>query len=276
MQSNPVGIIGCGFVGGAMQKSLEKRGQKTVIYDKYKELGSLAETLTCDIIFLCLPTPFVEGFGYDLGSIKDTCTYLKANKYNGVVVVKSTVEPGTCQDLANHYNLCIFHNPEFLTARTAFEDLDGQKHIVIGTTRFVSPTDGHWQNKFVYPYHTLYDFYHKLYPEAEISTSTSEESELMKLFCNNFYAVKVQLFNEFYFVSQKMNADFEKVKAMMFKNGWINPMHTKVPGPDGKFSFSGSCFPKDTGALNHFMKTNGTPHEVLEAAIKERNSMRKD
>ena len=63
---------------------------------------------------------------------------------------------------------------------------------------------------------------------------------------------------------------------MMLKNGWINPMHTNVPGPDGQLSYGGLCFPKDTNALNEFMKRNDIPHRVLDATIGERNEMRDD
>jgi UDP-glucose 6-dehydrogenase len=62
----------------------------------------------------------------------------------------------------------------------------------------------------------------------------------------------------------------------MLKNNWINPMHTTVPGPDGKMSYGGLCFPKDTNALNHYMRRNGIPNKVLNATIEERNEMRED
>ena len=62
----------------------------------------------------------------------------------------------------------------------------------------------------------------------------------------------------------------------MLRNGWINHMHTQVPGTDGKLSYGGYCFPKDTNALLEYMKTMDSPHEVLEATISERNKMRED
>ena len=43
----------------------------------------------------------------------------------------------------------------------------------------------------------------------------------------------------------------------MLKNGWINHMHTEVPGQDGKLGFGGACFPKDTAALLADMKREG-------------------
>ena len=62
----------------------------------------------------------------------------------------------------------------------------------------------------------------------------------------------------------------------MLKNKWINPMHTNVPGVDGKLSYGGYCFPKDTNALLNHMKREGTHCKVLEATIIERNIMRDD
>ena len=62
----------------------------------------------------------------------------------------------------------------------------------------------------------------------------------------------------------------------LIKNGWVNEMHTNVPGPDGQLSYGGACFPKDTQALYHSMLENGSICEVLGATISERNKMRKN
>jgi UDP-glucose 6-dehydrogenase len=62
----------------------------------------------------------------------------------------------------------------------------------------------------------------------------------------------------------------------MLKNQWINPMHTNVPGPDGNISYGGLCFPKDTKALNSYMKKYNSDNKVLQSSIDERDSMRDD
>ena len=260
-----IGCIGHGFVGGALDKSFTSRGVSVSIFDKYKKIGSVDDILECDAIFLCLPTPFVNGHGFDIGALIENLRQLSKKNYSGLVIIKSTIEPGTCDTLALQYNLKIIHNPEFLTARTAFEDFDSQKHIVLGYTKYSKEHVSHIES-----------FFMKLYPDAEVSICTSKESESMKIFCNNFYAVKVQVFNEFYLLCQKIGADFETVKELMLKNGWINEMHTNVPGPDGKVSYGGECFTKDTSALRHFMNVSGTPNAIIDAAITERNKMRKD
>jgi UDPglucose 6-dehydrogenase len=259
-----VAQIGNGFVGSALHRSFEKKGANTVIYDKYQKIGCIESVLDSDVTFLCLPTPYVEGDGFDLSAICENLKKLSFFKYNGLCVIKSTVEPGVTKSLASEYGLNIAHNPEFLTERTAFEDFDGQKHIVLGMVEPSEAFDG------------LVLFYKKLYPDAMISICTSDESEAMKLFANSFYAQKVMIFNEMFMLCNSLEISFDKVKSLMLKNGWIAPHHMSVPGPDGRVAYGGACFPKDTSALNELMKKNGTPNSVLQAAITERNDMRDD
>jgi UDPglucose 6-dehydrogenase len=265
-----VGICGLGFVGSAIEKSFRLKGvTNLIVYDKYKNggIGNFDDLLYTDIIFLALPTIYDEELGaYDLSPINETLTKLQLLGYNNIIVNKSTVEPGTNKVFADEFGLKLVHNPEFLTAATAFEDFHNQKHIVLGATPYCSTDD---MDK-------LNDFYQSLYPDAVISVCQSDESECMKSFVNCFYAAKIQFFNELYLTCQSINTDYDVVKNLMLKNGWINPMHTNVPGTDGQLSYGGLCFPKDTNALLQFMKRNNVSHKVLEAVITERNEMRSD
>jgi UDPglucose 6-dehydrogenase len=269
-----VGLFGRGFVGEALYQSFTKRGAEVFSYDKYKNIGSFESAAAQEVIFLCLPTPYVEGFGFDCSALYEVCNELSDKvvrnyslKSERTIVIKSTVEPGILRKFSEKYPWFNFvHNPEFLTARTANEDFDNQKHIVLGHDQY------HSDPKVKY----LSDSYKVMYPDAKITLCTTVDSESMKIFVNNFYAVKVQMFNEFYMLCQRTGADYEVVKEAMLENGWINPMHTNVPGPDGSLSYSGACFPKDTKALLHLMKTLGTPHEVLEGCVSEQRKMRND
>lgn len=254
--------IGNGFVGSALNKSFYLNGTNIAIYDKYQNIGNIEEILDSNIIFFCLPTPYLDGIGYDLSAIEENLLKLKEKKYKNLVVIKSTVLPGTCRSLEKKYGIKIVHNPEFLTERTAFEDFHNQQHIVLGFNSKVNKS--------------IVNLYKKNYPDAKISICTSDESESMKIFCNTFYAIKVQIFNEFYLLCNTLNIDFNNVKNLMLKNGWINPMHTTVPGPDGSLSYGGHCFPKDTSALLEQMIKMNTPNEVLLGCVSERNKMRKD
>ena len=267
-----VGIIGIGVVGNAMYRSLLEKsnnnsagGDVIVAYDKFKNIGSFDDMLDTDMVFLCLPTLYsYNTSSYDKTALHEICGKLAENNYQGLVVIKSTVEPTTTQSFANKYKLSMFHNPEFLSARTAFEDFRDQSHIIIGQS---SNSTSDQLDKLV-------GFYQKYFPGAQISTCVSTESECVKIFCNCFYAVKVQFFNELYLMCNKLNIDYSTVKNTMLKNNWINPMHTDVPGPNGQLSYGGMCFPKDTNALLSFMKELNTPHAVLEGTVVEHDSMK--
>lgn len=86
--------------------------------------------------------------------------------------------------------------------------------------------------------------------------------------------MKISIFNEFYIMCREKGMNFEKVKEMMILNGWINSMHTNVPGPDGKFGYGGACFPKDTSALFRFMQRENLPHRMIEASVTENQELR--
>ncbi len=261
-----ISIIGIGVTGKALQKSFTLKEIKQSNYDKYKNIGNIEDCLKSEIIFLCLPTLYDSKIKeYNKKSIYETVEYLSKNNYTGSVVLKSTVEPQTTDKLYYKFNnINLIHNPEFLSSLTAFEDFHNQNHIVIGKQENCSDE----------AYNNIIHFYKKYY-NAKISECSSTESESMKLFVNNFYASKIQLFNEYYLLCNKIGVNYNNVKDMMLKNGWINPMHTDVPGQDGKLSYGGACFPKDTMALNEFMKKQCSNNKVLEAVIEEQKELRK-
>lgn len=267
-------IFGLGFVGNSMYNSFKNKGMEENLnlfgFDKFKDggIGSMDLGLSSDIIFMALPTMYDEVSGcYDKSAINECCDYLNKNNYMGLVVIKSTVEPETTDKLSKKFpKLAFVHNPEFLTARTAYEDFHSQKHIVLGKATTCP------ESKLL----TLQNFFSTYYPDAEFSICSSLESESMKIFCNSFYSVKVQFFTELYQLTKSNGSNYDTIVKMMLKNNWINPMHTQVPGPDGKISYGGLCFPKDTNALNKYMEKYSSPNKILESCINERNDMRDD
>ena len=270
MENIRVAIIGMGFVGSAIYDSFKLKGIESSVFDKYKNggIGKFKDCLDSDLIFLALPTLFnIERELYDKDAIYETCDLLSNNKYSGIVIIKSTIEPKSIIRLEERYPLLKFiHNPEFLTSRTAFDDFHNQRHIILGRGNCIDDTD----------FNRVCNFYRVLYPDAELSCCSATESESVKIFLNCFYSVKVQFFTELYLLCQKNGTDYNKIRDIMLKNNWINRMHTTIPGPDGNISYGGLCFPKDTNALYHYMMKNEVPCKVLEACIKERDTMRSD
>jgi UDPglucose 6-dehydrogenase len=268
MNEQLISVCGLGVVGSALYNVFKKRNVNVIGYDKYKKggIGDIKDMLKTEIVFLCLPTPYCKVLKkYNKESINNICTFLSKNKYNGIVVLKSTVEPGTTRKLKEKYNLNFLHNPEFLSANTAEKDFEEQKHIVIGSEKL--------NNKIS---EKLLRFYKKYWKNSKYSKGVWEETELMKISVNSFYSVKIQFFNEIYLCAKKMNIDYNTVLNMMLNNKWITKNHTKVPGTDGKLSYGGMCFPKDTNAFYNYLLRENLPCSVLGATIEERNNMRDD
>ena len=265
-----ISIVGLGVVGKAMyevlNEILDENEVKIKVFDvdetKNFQNLKLENLLDSLVIFLCLPTPN----DCDISILEETCKKLSELNFENLCVIKSTVPPNTTNKLYEKYKLQLIHNPEFLSAKTAKEDFRKQKNIIIGT------------NINVHIKHALFlgNFYEQCFPESKVVMVDCKTSECMKLFCNNFYAVKIQFFTELYLLCEKIGVDFELIRCLMISNEWINPQHTQVPGTDGQISYGGMCFPKDTKALLKYMKENDTLCGIIESSVKERESLRND
>ena len=284
-----IGIIGIGILGTALKETFSSiklsnisNISNVICYDKYKNIGTnILDMNGCDIIFLCLPTEYDEYIKeYNKQEIYNVIEELAKYKYKGIIIIKSTVEPETTVKLANIYKslpLHIIHNPEFLSAKTATEDFKNQKQIILGIPHYnqqeLNNNPSSNMSKLI---NYLETFFSICFPLSKISICSSTESESIKLFCNSFYATKVQYFTEIKLLCDKLEIDYNNIKNLMLLNGWINPMHTDIPGHDGQISFGGKCFPKDIKALNQVFKNLEVPNRVLESVITENSIMRDD
>ena len=282
-----VGIIGIGILGNAIKNTFESIPSiELLCYDKYKEIdnnnnnnnnkSTILDMNKCDIIFVCLPTEYDEvRKEFDKTEIYNVCDEIATNKYKGIIVLKSTIEPETTKYISKKYEhlpLTIIHNPEFLSARTASEDFKNQNHIVLGFPTYTNLTNPTNPTNTLIKY--LETFFNLYFPLAKISICSSTESESMKLLCNSFYATKIQFFTETKLLCDKLEIEYDNVKELMLNNGWINPNHTQIPGHDGNISYGGKCFPKDIKALNQVFIKHDVTHKVIESVIEENKTMR--
>lgn len=265
-----IGIIGQGFVGSAVYKTLSKH-QRISTYDINREICNTSSINLLidesDIIFVCLPTPMTAVgrcyTGIIEGVLDKINTYASPGK---IVVTKSTVPPGTHSRWNQTYkNLSIVFNPEFLTEANAVEDFETQKQIILGSPQLT----GYLASKKAFEL---------AFPEDEVEYlhCTYEEAEAIKYFRNTFLSVKLSFCNEFYMMCKKMNIDYSKVAEIAHLDNRLGTSHYKVPGPDGDMGFGGHCFPKDISALIHECNENSIDCGVLEAAWETNNKHRKN
>jgi UDPglucose 6-dehydrogenase len=178
------------------------------------------------------------------------------------IVIKSTIPPMTTEKWNEKYNTNIVFNPEFLTERNAVSDYDNQNRIILGGPR---PTTTE-----------LKQIFSKVFPKAHIIKTDSTYAEMVKYTTNTFLSVKVSFANEIYQLCEKVGADYDKVIEYATMDERLGESHWAVPGPDGDFGFGGHCFPKDLAALINLTKEFNTVDNVLMAAQKTNDEVRKD
>jgi len=176
-------------------------------------------------------TNLVEGVVKD---IDDLVVY--RNVSNRVVVIKSTIPPGTTERLNEECkHIQIIFNPEFLTEANFIDDFKNQDRIIIGGPRPASTK--------------VRQLFYKAFPKAHIIKTGSTTAEMVKYMTNTFLATKVSFANEIYEICERLGVDYDKVTEYATYDNRLGNSHWSVPGPDGKLGFGGSCFPKDINAL---------------------------
>ena len=263
-----IGIIGNGFVGSSVAFGFSPQcgcdGADVKIYDKdeSKALNSLKDVVTTsDYIFLSVPTPSNQDGSISLDviynvfeDIHNTLNYEK--DYQPIILLRSTVTPGTTKQIQLKYpKMHIVFNPEFLTERSAKFDFINQSRFIVG---------GNWGDT-----QRVKHLYQWRFGESiPVITTNYETAELIKYMNNCFFATKVSFLNEMYQIAEKCGANWEEAIEGFVRDGRIGHSHMNVPGPDGKFGFGGSCFPKDIQAMINFSDSLNTPSNVLKGAWK--------
>ena len=222
-----IGVIGCGVIGNALINWIRNNNSNCIILRSDPLKGYTDDITQADIIFISIHIPTVDGKQEltALENIIKTCP-------NIPIFIRTTLLPGTCDNLAKKYNKDINFMPEFLTERNAQECFDNQPLIFTNHSELLQ----------------------KIFIGKNFIKMSSLEAEVAKYSHNVFGALKVTYFNGIYELCQKLKIDYENVKQGTLLSGYINKPHTLVPGPDGNFGYNGKCFPKDVEAFINFTK----------------------
>ena len=256
-----VGIIGQGFVGKALKAGFEKYYEvDTLDLDKDNCTVDYLEDIVelVNIIFVCVPTPMKKDGSCDTSIVEAVVKdindmVVSRNVSDRVVVVKSTVAPGTTERLNKIcQNIQVVFNPEFLTESNYIEDFRNQNRIILG-----GPRPGITKVK---------RFYSKIFPKTTIVKTGSTIAEMVKYMTNTFLATKVSFANEMFQICDKLNIDYDKVVEYSTYDERLGKSHWAVPGPDGHLGFGGSCFPKDLNALIHLARNLDTSLNTIGGA----------
>ena len=265
MKKINIGIIGFGFVGSSVAYGFSPQtgfdGATIRIYDKDKSRSthSLEDVLdSSDFIFLSVPTPSNSDGTINISILHNVLSEIDSHgtKDGCIVLVRSTITPGTTRSFQNKYkNITFVFNPEFLTERSAKFDFINQSRFILGgnpaNTKKVS------------------DLFKIRFGDSIPTIMTNfETAEFIKYMNNCYYATKVSFMNEMRLIASRSNVDWETAVDGFVRDGRIGHSHLAVPGPDGRRGFGGSCFPKDIQALMKHAESIGVNTNVLQGAWK--------
>lgn len=253
-----IGILGLGVIGSAIKYGFEKLGHQVKFYDPKFENSKLEDVLDAEIIYVCVPTPSSSDGSCDISIVQKVIQELKEKDYNGIIAIKSTVKPGTTENLIAATKMKICFVPEFLRERCAIVDFT-EKHdlLAVGT-----------HSKEVYD--KIVECHGK-YPQNYAMLSPSE-AELLKYYSNVFNSMKIIFANEMYEVAKSVGADYSKIKDAFVKRGTAVDLYLDVN--DNFRGFGGMCLPKDTAALAAFVKELNLDMKLFETIIEENKKFR--
>ncbi len=260
-----IGIIGQGFVGNAIyQKFKNYYDVKTFDIKGMMHCNSRKEeTMSCDVVFVCLPTPMNQGGSCHTDIVEGAVADISNLNRKNIVVIKSTIPPGTVAKWNKKYdNLNIAFNPEFLTEANAVSDFENQTRVILGGPRKATTK--------------LKTIYSKVFPKAAIVKTDSTYAEMVKYVTNSFLATKVSFANEMYQICNGLEIDYDKIIEYATYDERLGKSHWSVPGPDGDFGYGGHCFPKDVKALIDLAHDLNVSPRMLTAVDCKNNDVREN
>lgn len=248
------------------EEGLEEVMKEVLAKGKLKPTTDLEKAvLNSDISFICVGTPSKTDGSIDLSQIQEVSEKIgqalaKKKNYH-VIVVRSTVVPGTTEELVVpvlerfsgknagvDFGVCM--NPEFLREGQAIKDFLFPKDIGIVIGEFDKRSGD-----------SLFELY-KVF-DAEIMRTNIRTAEMVKYTRNSYLAKDVSFANEIANICQKCGADYLAVKKGMELDARIG----RGRFLDAGVGFGGSCFPKDVRALVAKAVEKGVEPKLLKATL---------
>jgi GDP-mannose 6-dehydrogenase len=236
--------------------------------------GTLHATNSCadaldqaDLSLVCVGTPSAPRGGTDLTYIRravdDIVAALRATQAPASrqhsVVIRSTVPPGTVEDLVTpaltdglagtEIAIGAAMCPEFLREGSGIADFFASPLIVVGTS----------DPRAAQAVTEVFSFLDQPVRVVDVRTA-----EALKYACNAFHATKVSFTNEVSRLFRLMGVDSREVMSLFCEDDVLNISASYLrPG----FAFGGSCLPKDLRSLLHQARMHGADLPLLAGTL---------
>lgn len=203
------------------------------------------------VVIIAVGTPSAPNGAADLRFVRDAISLIAAEAKPGTTaVMKSTVPPGTGGRLVGELAAvgCRYaSNPEFLREGSAIKDFFDTDRIVVGAsdeTTFATLRE-------------LYSGVGTQFVECDVASA-----EMIKYASNAFLATKISFINEIANICGRVGADIDSVARGVGMDRRIGESFLNAG-----IGYGGSCFPKDTRALDFLAVANGYDFRLLKAVI---------
>ena len=272
-----IAVIGGGYVGKAVSNMFKGHYEVRVkdidsyysivdgvtneeyTYTKDGEADVWDKINLCDLSIIAVPTPMAEDGSCDTSIVEDVASKLETQ----VILIKSTVAPGTTDMLKKKYGKRVVFSPEYSGESTYWSpykfdrDMKECPFVVLGG----NPKDRQYVLDLIVPI---------LGPKKKYFQCDSTEAELTKYFENAYFSVKVTYANEMKSICDAFNVDYYTVREAWALDPRVDPMHTMV---FKNRNYSGKCLPKDISALIQASKKAGYEPALLEQVIKSNQTL---
>lgn len=225
---NKIGIVGNGWVG----KSMHEMFPDAVIYDEPLNIGSKALINQCSLTFVAVPTPNREDGSLDTSIVEEVVGWCESD----VIVIRSTVQPGTADKLKANTGKRIVTQPEYLGESPKHPLLDQSERpfMILGGDREDT-------RKVIETYQSAYN------ANVSIRQVTNLEAEVIKLSENRAIMAKVVECQELYDACEAAGVDYYTVRDAVYGddprfNLWFTFIYPEARGANSK------CIPKDVRA----------------------------
>ena len=248
MSSKSVAIIGFGWVGKAMKRLFPE----AYVYDPGLGLGDKEGVNERDVAFICVPTPCPNEGALDTSIVEECVSWCKCP----LLVIRSTVNPGTTDRLIEKHRKKIVVQPEYLGETPAHPMLDPKTRpfLIIG---------GRPASR-----KTLIDLYATVYnANVSIRQVTEVQAEIIKMTENRAIFFKVSQCQELYDACQAAGEDYYTIRDAVYGddprfNLWWTFVYPDKRGANSK------CIPKDVYAWCAWAESLGHKPEMTRALLK--------
>jgi len=225
---------------------------------------SLSEALEgADVALICVGTPSEKNGNLGLDQLRRVSQEIAASLTGRtkplVVAVRSTVYPGTCEEvvlpqMGGSPLVSVVSNPEFLREGAAVRDFMEPSLLVIGGSSQAAVQQ-------------VASIYTGL--PVEPSIVALRTAEMIKYACNAFHAVKISFANEIGALAGELGIDGAEVMDTLCRDRALNISSAYLkPG----FAFGGSCLPKDLRALVYRASRLDLKLPLLESVLPSNNA----